>query len=114
MTPMERFLKFMGLLCFYSYLFLLVSGGLGFLKAYVLGFAAFAIVFRREIFEARVYNRLFLTTLFLSAGGRLLTVLVNGKPNSVLIFYMITEFTFGFCILAYSRITLARAGSMPQ
>jgi len=27
---------------------------------------------------------------------------------------MITEFTFGFCILAYSRITLARAGSMPQ
>ena len=47
---------------------------LRFLKAFVLGMAAFAIVFRRQIFEVQSYNRLLLGTLFLCASGRAFVV----------------------------------------
>ena len=80
-----------------------------FLKSYVLGFAAFGIVFRRKVFEERAYNLLFLGTLFVSASGRLLTVLIDGKPWPPMIWFMISEYFFFVCIFAYSRVTLARA-----
>ena len=139
MTTMERILKFLGLLCFYSYIFLLVTWGLlgfvdpgyeltksyqikldgldqqglnslfdhiRFLKAFVLGIAAFGITFRRQIFEVRAYNRILQGTLFLCASGRLLTMLVNGRPCSAQIGFMYTEYFFFICIFAYARNTL--------
>lgn len=77
-----------------------------FLKGFVLGFAVFSLVFRREIFQQRLYNAIFLITLFTAAGARVLSLLTDGQPTSVLIPLTISEFFFGFSILIYSRILM--------
>jgi hypothetical protein len=74
-----------------------------FLKSYVLGFCVFAVVFRGEIFSVRSYNRIFLGTLFLSAFGRLISLIIDGTPNRTLLLFMAIEFFFGICMFVYSR-----------
>ena len=74
-----------------------------FLKGFVLGFALFSFLFRREIFRRRVYNRIFLFTLFAAAVARMLSLVLDGRPHPSLIPLAAAEFLFGFSIFADSR-----------
>jgi len=69
-----------------------------FLKVFVLGIAAFAWIFRRQIFEQTLYKGLFLAVLFGAAGARLLSLLADGEPHRLLISFTASEFVFGILI----------------
>ena len=74
-----------------------------FLKAFVLGFALFAWIFRREILSVSVYNRIFLAVLFGAAGARLLSIAVDGRPHSRMVAFAVSELIFGVLILLAAR-----------
>lgn len=74
-----------------------------FLKAFVLGIAAFAWIFRRQIFEQTLYKGLFLGVLFGAAGARLLSLLVDGDPHRLLVSFAVSELVFGILIASGIR-----------
>lgn len=76
------------------------------LKAFVVGFAVFATVHRREIFRVRRYNFLFLFTMFAEVLARPLSLWRDGWPGTTLLAVTITEAVFALAILAWSRTQL--------
>ncbi len=74
-----------------------------FLKGIVLGFGIYCWTFRREILQPGVHHRIFLTTLFLGAGARLISWILDTRPQDRLISFTISELIFGLLILAYVR-----------
>jgi Domain of unknown function (DUF4345) len=80
-----------------------------FMKSTEFGFGLFALLFRREIYTSRKFNRFFLGILFLGAAIRALSLAVDGTPHPAYIFFIGLEATIGLVILAYSRRTLAEA-----
>jgi hypothetical protein len=52
-----------------------------FLRAIELGFGSFALLFRREIYRVRAFNRLFLAVMGCGVGARLLSLAVDGRPS---------------------------------
>lgn len=79
-----------------------------FMRSVELGFGAFALLFRREIFTAPKFNRFFLAVLFLAVGARALSWLLDGRPHAAYLGFMFGEFLVGLLVLAYSRLTLVR------
>ena len=79
-----------------------------FLKVLAVGFGMFAFLFRKEIFTSRTFNYLFLGILFGAATGRVISILIDGRPHWMLISFTVSEFIFGLIILAYSKTTLKR------
>lgn len=77
-----------------------------FMKSMEFGFGVFALVFRKEIYTDRKFNRFFLAIVFLGAAMRVLSILVDGRPHGAYIFFAILEFTIGAIIFAHSRTTL--------
>jgi hypothetical protein len=70
-----------------------------FLKALELGFGAYAVVFRREIFTVAEYHRLFLFVLFAAALSRVLSMVIDGLPTAAFIVLTVLEFVTGTLIL---------------
>jgi hypothetical protein len=79
-----------------------------FLKAIEFGFGLFCFMFWREIFQSRVFNRLFVLVVFLGAGARALSIVIEGWPHWGFTAVTILEFLTGFVVVAYSRRTLER------
>lgn len=80
-----------------------------FLRAIECGFGIFAFVFRREIFHQRVFNRVFLGTMFFGVTARIVSIFLDGQPFLIFHGFLIFELIGGVIILLHTRKTLARA-----
>ena len=80
-----------------------------FMKSTEFGFGVFALLFRKEVFTSRRYNRFFLGIVFLGAAIRALSTVVDGRPHRAYLYFTGLETTIGLVILSYSRRTLSEA-----
>jgi hypothetical protein len=80
-----------------------------FLKAIEFGFGLFCFAFRQEIFRVRLFNRLFLSIVFLGAAARALAIALEGWPHWAFILVTILEFATFFAVGLYTRKTLERS-----
>jgi hypothetical protein len=80
-----------------------------FLRAIECGFGIFAFVFRREIFQQRLFNRVFLGTMFFGVAARIVSILLDGQPFMVFHGFLILELIGGILIFLTTRNTLSRA-----
>lgn len=74
-----------------------------FLKAAEFGFGLFCFVFRDEIFTRRVFNRLFLWVVFVGAGARALSMMIEGLPHWSMTGVTVFEFAAGIVIALHTR-----------
>ena len=74
-----------------------------FLRAVEFGFGVFAFVFRKEIFESTLFNRLFLSIMFLGVMARVVSIVVDGHPLPVFYLFLIFELVGGIVIYLYTR-----------
>ena len=80
-----------------------------FLRALEFGFGMFSIIYRREIFTSRAFNRLFLATMSFGVVARIVSLVFDGPPFAIFYFFLASEFAGVILIYAYSRRTLERA-----
>lgn len=80
-----------------------------FLKAVEFGFGLFCVLFRREIFRVPLFNRLFLSIVFLGAAARALSIAVDGWPHWAFTGITVLEFLTGIVVGLHSRETLERS-----
>jgi hypothetical protein len=80
-----------------------------FLKAVEFGFGIFCVLFRREIFRVPLFNRLFLSIVYLGASARALAIAVDGSPHWAFTGITVLEFMTGIVVGRYSRDTLEEA-----
>jgi hypothetical protein len=79
-----------------------------FLKSMELGFGAFALLFRKEIFAEPKFNRFFLAILFAGVGARLLSMIIDGQPQMAYFAFTALELITGAVVFQYSKKTLVR------
>lgn len=79
-----------------------------FLRAMEFGFGMFSIIYRRQIFTVRAFNRLFLATMTFGVAARILSLVLDGRPLPVFYFFLGTELAGVVFIYAYSRHTLEK------
>jgi len=70
-----------------------------FLKAMELGFSAFAVVFRQQIFAQPAYHQFFLIVLFAGAGARVLAMIIDGRPSNFFIVVTAYELLTGVMMI---------------
>lgn len=80
-----------------------------FLKAVEFGFGFFCILFRREIRRVPLFNRLFLSIVFLGASARALAIALDGWPHWTFTGITLLELLTGIVLALDSRRTLERA-----
>jgi len=80
-----------------------------FLRAMEFGFGMFSIIYRREIFTSRAFNRLFLATMAFGVVARIVSLILDGRPLPIFYFFLASEFAGVIFIYAYSRRTLEKA-----
>jgi len=79
-----------------------------FLRAIECGFGMFSIIYHREIFTVRAFNRLFLGTMAFGVAARFVSFILDGWPFPVFYFFLAWELIGIVFIYAYSRGTLER------
>ena len=79
-----------------------------FLRAVEFGFGMFSIVYRREIFTLRAFNRLFLATMSFGIVARIVSLILDGQPFWIFYLFLATEFVGVILIYLYSRRTLEK------
>lgn len=77
-----------------------------FLKALNVGFGVFAILFIKEIYTIPRFNYYFLGVILAGALARVLSLVVDGVPNMMLVWFTMLEFFFVLSMFGYSRFTL--------
>jgi Domain of unknown function (DUF4345) len=77
-----------------------------FLRAIEAGFGIFAFMFRKNIFESRPFNNLFLGIMFLGVAARVVSVVLDGQPLPMFYAFLIFELVGGVVIYLYTRRTL--------
>jgi len=77
-----------------------------FSRAIELGFGLFAGIFRREIYQQRTFNRLFLATMALGVVGRTISLFIDGRPAIGFYVFIVWELLGVLVIFRYSRTTL--------
>jgi hypothetical protein len=82
-----------------------------FLRALELGFGIFTIIFRKEIFNTTKYNRLFLIIMCCGILSRIVSVLVDGSPNTLFYFFLFYEVVSFIFIFIYTRNNIIANGS---
>jgi hypothetical protein len=78
-----------------------------FFRAVECGFGIFAFTCRKEIFEKRLFNRLFLGTMLGGVAARCLSLLLDGNPYPVFYGFLVFELIGGILIYIYSRRTVS-------
>lgn len=74
-----------------------------FLRAIELGFGLFSIIFVKNIFSEKKFNILFLCIMGSGVLARIVSIVVEGMPNRLMLFFLFYELT-GLCaIYLYSR-----------
>jgi hypothetical protein len=79
-----------------------------FFRAIECGFGAFAFRFRKAIFEKRVFNRLFLGTMFGGVAARTISLALDGPPFPAFYAFLLSELIGGTLIFIHTRTTLER------
>jgi hypothetical protein len=74
-----------------------------FLRAIELGFGIFALIFLKEIFTQRKFNKVFLTIMGLGILARVCSWLIDGTPSSLTKFFMFYEAIGWIFIFIYSK-----------
>lgn len=77
-----------------------------FLRAVELGFGVFSLVYRREIFRRRAFNRGFLAVLAAGVAARLLSLAVDGVPSAAMLSFLAWELVAVPVVFVYTRSTL--------
>ncbi len=77
-----------------------------FLRAIELGFGLFSVIFFRQIFYERQFNTLFLTIMSLGVLARVFSIIVDGMPSSLFLFFLIYEMVGVVVIYMYSKTTI--------
>ena len=74
-----------------------------FLRAIELGFGLFSIVFVKNIFSEKKFNILFLCIMASGILARIASIVIEGIPSRLMLFFMFYELT-GWCVIfLYSR-----------
>ena len=79
-----------------------------FLRAIELGFGMSSLLFRKEIFSDIRFNRLFLAIMLSGVIARIISLILEGHPNSIFYFFLISEILGVIFIFIYSRKTLRK------
>jgi len=74
-----------------------------FLRAIELGFGTFAILFVRNIFSKKKFNRLFIFIMSAGVLSRIVSIVMDGNPNWLMLFFLGFELVGVLVIIFYSR-----------
>ena len=74
-----------------------------FLRALELGYGIFSLVFFKEIFQYKIYNHLYLGIMFLGVLARFFSILVEGTPSHLFLFFFGYELLGVVVIFFYTR-----------
>jgi peptidoglycan/LPS O-acetylase OafA/YrhL len=77
-----------------------------FLRAVEFGFGAFALLYWRQIFRRRAFNRGFLAVMTAGVAARLLSLVVDGVPSAAMVSFLAWELVGVAAIFAYTSGTL--------
>jgi hypothetical protein len=77
-----------------------------FLRAVELGFGIVSLVYWRQIFRSRAFNRAFLAVMAAGVAARLLSLAVDGVPSAAMLAFLAYELVAVAVILAYTRSTV--------
>jgi Domain of unknown function (DUF4345) len=78
-----------------------------FLRAVELCFGVVSIVYWRQIFEQRGFNRVFLTIMAAGVAARLLSLAVDGVPSPAMLAILAWELVGVVVIFVYTRSTVS-------
>lgn len=79
-----------------------------FLRAIELGFGMASLLFRKEIFSDIRFNRIFLAIMLSGVIARIVSLILEGYPNSIFYFFLVSEILGVIFIFIYSRTTLGK------
>jgi hypothetical protein len=74
-----------------------------FLRVIELGFGIFAVIFVRNIFTEKKFNRLFLVIMTSGICARLVSIIVDGSPSGLMYSFLIFELAGVIIISLYSQ-----------
>lgn len=74
-----------------------------FLRAIELGFGIFAILFVKSIFTEKKFNRLFIFIMSAGVLSRIMSIVMDGIPSSMMLFFLAFELVGVVVIIFYSR-----------
>jgi hypothetical protein len=74
-----------------------------FLRALELGFGIFALLFKKEIFSGQPFNLLFLVIMASGILARIISIVADGLPNYLTIFFLSYELLGWIIIYLYTR-----------
>jgi len=75
-----------------------------FLRAIEFGYGLFAILFTKEIFSLKKFNRLYLAIMFAGVLARTVSIVDDGSPSALFYFFLIFEFIGVVVIYLYFQI----------
>ncbi len=74
-----------------------------FLRAIELGFGIFAILFVKNIFSKKEFNRLFIFIMSAGILSRIVSIVMDGNPSRLMLFFLAFELVGVVVIIFYSR-----------
>lgn len=74
-----------------------------FLRAIELGFGVFAILFVKNIFSEKKFNRFFIFIMSAGVLSRIVSIVTDGNPNVLMLFFFAFELVGVVVIIFYSR-----------
>ena len=75
-----------------------------FLRAIEFGYGLFTILFTKEIFSLKKFNRLYLAIMFAGVLARTVSIVDDGSPSALFYFFLIFEFIGVVVIYLYFQI----------
>ena len=82
-----------------------------FLRALELGFGLFSVMYVKYIFTKRSFNMLFLIIMGSGVMARILSLVVDGRPSNLFLFFLTYEFIGLLVIFAYTKKNIAAYAS---
>jgi len=74
-----------------------------FLRAIEMGFGLFAVIFAKNIFSEKKFNILFLCIMASGVLARIVSIVIEGVPSRLLVFFLVYELIGLGVIYIYSR-----------
>lgn len=75
-----------------------------FLRAMEFGYGLFAIIFTKEIFSLKKYNRLYLAIMLAGVLARIVSIIDDGSPSALFYFFLIFELIGVVVIYLYFKM----------
>ena len=74
-----------------------------FLRAIELGFGIFSLIFVKNIFSEKKFNRLFIFIMLAGVLSRIISVIMDGSPGTLMYFFLVYESVGLIVIFFYTR-----------